>query len=104
MLRGAPLRVDCPWVGRRHGRGGEVSMIQKRDQFRKRIMRRVKGRIAQVVEQLTLNQRVVGSSPTAPTNNSWKFNVKTAVILTPIRRGEGLGNDSTVYKRVLNRP
>ena len=27
------------------------------------------GRIAQVVEQLTLNQRVVGSSPTAPTNN-----------------------------------
>ena len=25
------------------------------------------GRIAQVVEQLTLNQRVVGSSPTAPT-------------------------------------
>ena len=26
------------------------------------------GRIAQVVEQLTLNQRVVGSSPTAPTN------------------------------------
>ncbi len=28
------------------------------------------GRIAQVVEQLTLNQRVVGSSPTAPTNNS----------------------------------
>ncbi len=29
------------------------------------------GRIAQLVEQLTLNQRVVGSSPTAPTN---KFN------------------------------
>ena len=27
------------------------------------------GRIAQVVEQLTLNQRVVGSSPTAPTND-----------------------------------
>ena len=26
------------------------------------------GRIAQVVEQLTLNQRVVGSSPTAPTS------------------------------------
>src|SRR3979490_1467166 len=26
-----------------------------------------KGRIAQLVEQLTLNQRVVGSSPTAPT-------------------------------------
>ena len=30
--------------------------------------RRTLGRIAQVVEQLTLNQRVVGSSPTAPTN------------------------------------
>ncbi len=27
------------------------------------------GRIAQLVEQLTLNQRVVGSNPTAPTNN-----------------------------------
>src|ERR1700681_3440643 len=27
------------------------------------------GRIAQLVEQLTLNQRVVGSSPTAPTNH-----------------------------------
>ena len=26
------------------------------------------GRIAQVVEQLTLNQRVQGSSPCAPTN------------------------------------
>ena len=26
------------------------------------------GRIAQLVEQLTLNQRAVGSSPTAPTN------------------------------------
>ena len=25
------------------------------------------GRLAQLVEQLTLNQRVVGSSPTAPT-------------------------------------
>ena len=29
------------------------------------------GRIAQLAEQLTLNQRVVGSNPTAPTN---KFN------------------------------
>jgi hypothetical protein len=29
---------------------------------------RVGGRIAQLVEQLTLNQRAVGSSPTAPTN------------------------------------
>ena len=27
------------------------------------------GRIAQVVEQLTLNQRVQGSSPCAPTND-----------------------------------
>ena len=32
------------------------------------------GRIAQVVEQLTLNQRVVGSSPTAPTKEIKKFN------------------------------
>jgi hypothetical protein len=32
------------------------------------------GRIAQLVEQLTLNQRVPGSSPGAPTNLSNKFN------------------------------
>src|SRR6516225_2964697 len=68
MLRGAPLRVDCPWVAHRHGRRGEVSMIRKRDRFSQADHARVKGRIAQVVEQLTLNQRVVGSSPTAPTN------------------------------------
>jgi hypothetical protein len=30
--------------------------------------RRQFGRIAQLVEQLTLNQRVLGSSPSAPTN------------------------------------
>jgi hypothetical protein len=36
------------------------------------IMNRSVGRIAQLVEQLTLNQRVVGSSPTAPTKqNQW---------------------------------
>ena len=32
------------------------------------------GCIAQLVEQLTLNQRVVGSNPTAPTKNSFKVN------------------------------
>jgi hypothetical protein len=32
------------------------------------------GRIAQLVEQLTLNQRVVGSRPTAPTIASNEFN------------------------------
>ena len=39
------------------------------------------GRIAQVVEQLTLNQRVVGSSPTAPTN---KINILIKCGLTPL--------------------
>src|SRR5262245_49139035 len=68
MLRGAPLTVDCPWVGRRHGRGGEVSMIRKAGPISQADHARVKGRIAQVVEQLTLNQRVQGSSPCAPTN------------------------------------
>ena len=67
MLRGAPLRVDCPWVGRCHGRGGEVSMIRKAGPISQADHARVKGRIAQVVEQLTLNQRVQGSSPCAPT-------------------------------------
>ena len=32
-----------------------------------RLRRRFDGRIAQLVEQLTLNQRVLGSSPSAPT-------------------------------------
>ena len=32
------------------------------------ILIKYSGRIAQLAEQLTLNQRVVGSSPTAPTN------------------------------------
>ena len=33
----------------------------------------VQGRIAQLVEQLTLNQRVVGSNPTAPTSlRAWR--------------------------------
>ena len=35
----------------------------------------LQGRIAQVVEQLTLNQRVVGSSPTAPTSVSNRLRV-----------------------------
>ena len=36
--------------------------------FRGRPQGRLAGRIAQLVEQLTLNQRVAGSSPAAPTN------------------------------------
>jgi hypothetical protein len=32
------------------------------------------GRIAQLVEQLTLNQRVLGSSPSAPTKSRPDFN------------------------------
>src|SRR6266851_733811 len=34
---------------------------------------RAVGRIAQLVEQLTLNQRVTGSSPVAPTINEIKY-------------------------------
>ena len=33
----------------------------------------IDGRLAQLVEQLTLNQRVVGSSPTSPTTIRQKF-------------------------------
>ena len=40
------------------------------------------GRIAQVVEQLTLNQRVVGSSPTAPTN-FFSPSVRTLTVSPP---------------------
>lgn len=43
--------------------------------------RRIKrGRIAQLVEQLTLNQRVLGSSPSAPTN---RYFLKSAIFLRP---------------------
>ena len=40
---------------------------------------RFDGRLAQLVEQLTLNQRVVGSSPTAPTI---KAPIKAAFLVT----------------------
>jgi phosphoketolase len=39
------------------------------------------GRIAQLVEQLTLNQRVVGSNPTAPTND---FNILRGKLAEPL--------------------
>jgi hypothetical protein len=50
MLRGPPLGSKQPEPDAPHLRG------------------RHSGRIAQLVEQLTLNQRVQGSSPCAPTN------------------------------------
>src|SRR5215469_17942663 len=40
------------------------------------------GRIAQLVEQLTLNQRVQGSSPCAPTNDFNNLARSVSVILT----------------------
>ncbi len=43
------------------------------------------GCIAQLVEQLTLNQRAVGSSPTAPTN---LFNTLSAVLAARLRARE----------------
>ena len=38
------------------------------------------GRIAQLVEQLTLNQRVLGSSPSAPTNKRRAFSAFPLII------------------------
>jgi hypothetical protein len=43
------------------------------------------GRIAQLVEQLTLNQRVQGSSPCAPTND---FNVLSGGIFAVLTTGQ----------------
>ena len=57
--------IDRPLPARTMGRAGE-------------------GRIAQLVEQLTLNQRVVGSSPTAPTNPSHRI----CQLLAPKRASE----------------
>lgn len=45
------------------------------------------GRIAQLVEQLTLNQRVVGSSPTAPTK---AFQELTLILPPPPHTGARL--------------
>src|SRR5262249_59934197 len=49
------------------------------------------GRIAQLVEQLTLNQRVPGSSPGAPTNKINHLNSRVALDLPKIRCWEGHG-------------
>ena len=46
------------------------------------------GRIAQLVEQLTLNQRVVGSNPTAPTKFPESFQqINEMVALVSITLG-----------------
>src|SRR6185369_13801420 len=56
------------------------------------------GRIAQLVEQLTLNQRVVGSSPTAPTtfpnHRRWRPSLDISGKATPWPSGLSQpGND-----------
>jgi hypothetical protein len=54
------------------------------------------GRIAQVVEQLTLNQRVVGSSPTAPTKDFKELDqYSIAQNQTEMVRGNAWGNKKT---------
>ena len=63
------------------------------------------GRIAQVVEQLTLNQRVQGSSPCAPTNVSNGFlNICAKASLAgkvsgKVTPGTGLARKSAVPER-----
>ena len=52
---------------------------------------RAGGRIAQLVEQLTLNQRAVGSSPTAPTSNIGKTPGEAAFRACPDAVGSDLG-------------
>jgi hypothetical protein len=53
--------------------------------------RRVDGRIAQLVEQLTLNQRVHGSSPCAPTiENNYLSQIQPR-FLRAIMRGASMG-------------
>jgi hypothetical protein len=50
------------------------------------------GPLAQLVEQLTLNQRAVGSTPTRPTKNSNAWNVSP---VSNVRLGNTLGNKFT---------
>ncbi len=49
------------------------------------------GCIAQLVEQLTLNQRAVGSNPTAPTNTSLKHLVLLGWALRPPSQSDAVG-------------
>ena len=49
------------------------------------------GRIAQLVEQLTLNQRVTGSSPVAPTTKSPETSLQTIVAAATCARALPLG-------------
>src|SRR5256885_1315547 len=72
--RPAPLRAaDLRWtVGTRFATGPRPHSRRGRNS----------GRIAQLVEQLTLNQRVPGSSPGAPTNR-----IKHLAPFAPFHRG-----------------
>lgn len=53
----------------------------KRRRPRKGPSRNGCGRIAQLVEQLTLNQRVLGSSPSAPTNQNQSVSLGLVVTI-----------------------
>ena len=61
-------------------RTASVSVGNNGKSNKKAVLNQIIGRIAQVVEQLTLNQRVPGSSPGAPTNY---FNGLEAVSASP---------------------
>jgi hypothetical protein len=56
---------------------GAVARPSLRGNLVRRVLSRPSGRIAQLVEQLTLNQRVQGSSPCAPTNKINNLFAKT---------------------------
>jgi hypothetical protein len=59
--------LDKASRGKRFHRQSARALVRGQSQLAAAFAGRPNGRIAQVVEQLTLNQRVVGSSPTAPT-------------------------------------
>ena len=71
VRRGTPLRGSRPTLDRARWRVLEGAPLWTvNTPMRLASEGGMLGRIAQVVEQLTLNQRVVGSNPTAPTNKS----------------------------------
>ena len=71
--------------GKRFRRQSARALVRGQSQLAAAFAGRPNGRIAQVVEQLTLNQRVVGSSPTAPTNKIKRLSPATVPKPNPKR-------------------
>jgi hypothetical protein len=80
--------------GKRFHRQSARALVRGQSLLAAAFAGRPNGRIAQVVEQLTLNQRVVGSSPTAPT----KIQIKTNRYIIGPRKSKSVGNIWAMFR------